>query len=56
MTILMVFAVGADRWGTCIVASTGVVVLEIFFSKSKTEPNMSEYRPNYLFIVRQRRF
>ena len=26
------------------------------YSKSKTEPNMSEYRPDYLFLVRQRRF
>ena len=24
--------------------------------KSKTEPNMSEYRPDYLFLARQRRF
>ena len=26
------------------------------YSKSKAEPNMSEYRPDYLFLVRQRRF
>ena len=24
------------------------------YSKSKTEPNMSEYRPDYLFLMRQR--
>ena len=55
MTILMAYALMADIWGTCIIAATPVVVLAEFF-KSKTEPNMSEYRPDYLFLVRQRRF
>ena len=56
MTILMTYALVADAWGTCIIATSRVVVLAKFYSKSKNEPNMSEYRLNYLFLVRQRRF
>ena len=56
LTILMAFALIADTWGTCIIATTRVVMLANFNSKSKTEPNMSMYRPDYLFLVRQRRF
>ena len=55
MTILMASAMVANTWGTCIIATTRVIVLaEIFLSK--TEPNMFECRPDYLFLVRQRRF
>ena len=55
MIILTASALVADTWGTCIIATTRVVVMaEIFLSK--TEPNMSEYRPYNLFLVRQKRF
>ena len=47
----MAYALGADTWGTCIIATTRVVVLAKFYSKSKAEPDMSEYRPDYLFLV-----
>ena len=53
MTIPIAHAFMADTWGTCIVAIAGVVVLVEFISVSqKTELNMSEYRPDYLLLVR----
>ena len=55
MTILMAYALAADIWGTCMIATTSSLVGKIC-CKSKTEPDMSEYRPDYLFLVRQRRF
>ena len=36
------------------VATTGVSCWQTLFKK--TGPNMSEYRPDYLFLVRHRRF
>ena len=55
-TILMAYALMADNIGylhNCDYQSSRVGRI---YSKSKTEPNMSEYRPDYLFLVRQRRF
>ena len=56
VTIVMAYVLVADTWGTCIIATTRVVVLEKFYSNLKTEPNMSGYRPDYPLLVRQRRF
>ena len=56
MTILMAYALVADHGGylhNCDYQSSRVGGI---YSKSKTEPNMSEHRPDYLFLVRQRRF
>ena len=56
VTALMAYALVADTMGylhNCDHQSSPVVKI---YSKSKTEPNTSEYRPDYLFVVRQRRF
>ena len=53
-TIFMAYALVADKWGTCIIVTTRLVVLANFNLSQKTEPNRSEYRLDY--PVRQERF
>ena len=54
MTILMAHALVVDTWGTCIIATTSHVGR--IYSESKTEPNIPEFRPDCLFLRRQRSF
>ena len=56
VTTLMAYALVTDTWDTSIIATIKVVALAKVYSKSKTEPGMSEYRPDSRFLVRQRRF
>ena len=49
MTIPMPHAFLADTMGTCMVVTTGVLVL----AKSRLSQNMSNYKLGYLFLVRQ---
>ena len=55
MTFLMAHVLVTDTWGTCIIATTRVVMLAEFI-ESNTEPNMSEYRPDCIFLGRQRHY
>ena len=55
MTILMAYALMAEHGvlHNCDYQSSCAGKI---YSKSKTEPNISEHRPDCLFLVRQRRF